>query len=175
MGWKRYDEIYDSTVLTALVRVLTTAQDHHNIGAARKSKGTYLNSGHEDVNAKRVYSHIFQTHIEVFVDIVNVSAIELETKDGINRFVPISKNKNPEEESEATDVDLNVLALKSPPDGFMSLSDGPDALLDLGNESMTNVSLLESRDRSARSMEIQYSDALSSVSREPKASFLVSD
>nr|GFA72475.1 hypothetical protein CTI12_AA599500 [Tanacetum cinerariifolium] len=75
---------------------------------------------------------------------------ELETKDGITRFVPISKNKKPQEESEATDVDLTVLALESPPDGFMSLSDGPYAPLDIGNESMKNVSLLESHDQSAR-------------------------
>nr|GEW10177.1 hypothetical protein [Tanacetum cinerariifolium] len=100
---------------------------------------------------------------------------ELETKDGITRFVPISKNKKPQEESEATDVDLTVLALESPPDGFMSLSDGPYAPLDIGNESMTNVSLLESHDQSARLMEIHDPDALSSVSREPKAPFSVSD
>ncbi|PWA81831.1 hypothetical protein CTI12_AA183420 [Artemisia annua] len=71
--------------------------------------------------------------------------VELETKDGVTRFVPIS-DKKPQEENEATDVDLTVLALESQPDDFMSLSDGPDAPLDLGNESMENVSLLESPD-----------------------------
>ncbi|GKD00581.1 hypothetical protein Tco_1170855, partial [Tanacetum coccineum] len=57
----------------------------------------------------------------------------------------------------------------------MSLSDGPDAPLDLGNESITNESLLKSHDQSARLMEIHDSEALSSVSHEPKAPFSVSD
>ena len=51
----------------------------------------------------------------MFLIFINCVLVELETKDGVTRFVPISKNKKPQEESEATDVDLTVLALESTP------------------------------------------------------------
>ncbi|KAL7610722.1 hypothetical protein Lser_V15G13448 [Lactuca serriola] len=56
--------------------------------------------------------------------------LELETKDGRTHFVP--RVKKPKQKKVETDVDLTVLALESPPDGFLSLSNGPyDSLADL--------------------------------------------
>ncbi|KVI12013.1 hypothetical protein Ccrd_009576 [Cynara cardunculus var. scolymus] len=105
------------------------------------------------------------------------SPVEMETKDGKTNFVP--RTKKPPQESEATDVDLTVLALESPPNGFLSLSDEPNS--SVAHHNQHNVSFLDSHDHNASltdshepnasylvSHEIQ---APSSVSQDPSASF----
>ncbi|XP_071719808.1 uncharacterized protein [Rutidosis leptorrhynchoides] len=97
--------------------------------------------------------------------------VELETKDGRTIFVPI-KNKKAQQGSEATDVDLTVLALESPPDDFLSLADGPYASSVLGNQS--NVSFLESKDHNAPLTDSNGQNAMSTDDHESNASILVS-
>ncbi|KAI3772427.1 hypothetical protein L6452_03613 [Arctium lappa] len=98
------------------------------------------------------------------------SPVELETKDGTTNFVP--RNKKPPQESEATDVDLTVLALESPPDGFLSLSDEPNSSLALHNQH--NMSFLDSHDHNASLTDSHQPNAPFSVSHEIQAPFSVS-
>ncbi|CAH1432381.1 unnamed protein product [Lactuca virosa] len=88
------------------------------------------------------------------------TSVELETKDGRTHFVP--RAKKPKQKNAETDVDLTVLALESPPDGFLSLSNGPYASLAVLHQ--PHVSFLDSHD----------DNAPLTASHEPHASFSVS-
>ncbi|KAI3801433.1 hypothetical protein L1987_29538 [Smallanthus sonchifolius] len=102
--------------------------------------------------------------------------VDLETNDGRTTFVPRTKNKKSQQTSEAADLDLTVLALESPPDGFLLVSDGPYVSLGLANQ--PNVSFLDSHDHSAsstdshvRNASLSVSHELFSISQEPSAPF----
>lgn len=99
--------------------------------------------------------------------------MDLETKDGRTTFVPRIKDKKSQQASEAADLDLTVLALESPlADGFLSVSDGLDASLVFPNQS--NVSFLDSHNRSALSTYLDLRNASLSDSHEIKAPLSVS-
>ncbi|KAF5804430.1 hypothetical protein HanRHA438_Chr05g0206371 [Helianthus annuus] len=98
--------------------------------------------------------------------------VDLETKDGRTTFVPRSKSKKPPQSSEAGDLDLTVLALESPPDGFLSVSDGPYASVTLLNQ--PNVSLMDSHDHSASSTDSHVQNTSLSDSHELKTPFAIS-
>ncbi|KAJ0788042.1 hypothetical protein HanPI659440_Chr05g0187071 [Helianthus annuus] len=100
------------------------------------------------------------------------SPVDLETKDGRTTFVPRSKSKKPPQSSEAGDLDLTVLALESPPDGFLSVSDGPYASVTLLNQ--PNVSLMDSHDHSASSTDSHVQNTSLSDSHELKTTFSIS-
>ncbi|KAI3742387.1 hypothetical protein L1987_60067 [Smallanthus sonchifolius] len=74
--------------------------------------------------------------------------------------------------SENQDLDLTVLALESPPDGFLLVSDGPYASLGLANH--PNVSFLDSHNNSASSTDTHVRNASLSVSHELTALFSIS-
>ncbi|KAL8191662.1 hypothetical protein R6Q57_028393 [Mikania cordata] len=97
------------------------------------------------------------------------SPVDLETKDGRTTLVPRTKNKKSLQRNESADLDLTVLTLGGPPDGFLSVSDGPYALLPLPNQ--PNVSLLDSHDHSASSTDSHVQNASLSVSHGLKAPF----
>ncbi|KAL4570964.1 hypothetical protein LXL04_017713 [Taraxacum kok-saghyz] len=97
------------------------------------------------------------------------SPVELETKDGPPHFVPITKK--PKQENEETDVDLTVLALESPPDGFMSLSNGPYASLAVRHQ--PHLSFMDSHDQNAPLTESHEPHPSFPVSQDPKPPFQV--
>ncbi|MFS7934398.1 hypothetical protein Hanom_Chr05g00391141 [Helianthus anomalus] len=100
------------------------------------------------------------------------SPVDLETKDGRTTFVPRSKSKKPPQSSETGDLDLTVLALESPPDGFLSVSDGPYASVTLLNQ--PNVSLMDSHDHSTSSTDSHVQNTSLSDSHELKTPFPIS-
>ncbi|XP_076940303.1 uncharacterized protein LOC143609434 [Bidens hawaiensis] len=93
------------------------------------------------------------------------SPVDMETKDGRTIFVPRAKNKKSPQTSESTDLDLTVLALESPPDGFLSVSDGPYASVALVTQ--PNVS----HDHNSSLSVVHDLKAPFSISQEPSATF----
>ncbi|KAK9055411.1 hypothetical protein SSX86_026494 [Deinandra increscens subsp. villosa] len=98
------------------------------------------------------------------------SPVDLETRDGRTTFVP--RPKKSQQTSEAADLDLTVLALESPPDGFLLVSDGPYASLGLRNH-QSNASSTDSNVQNASLSVPHELKAPSSISHEPSA--LLSD
>lgn len=107
--------------------------------------------------------------------------VEFETKDGVTRFVSVIKKSQPD--GEENDVDVTVMALETPPDDFLTISDPPSppplalpehpkvSLLEIHDE---NASLTDSYVRNAELVSHELKSP-SSVSHEPIASFADSD
>nr|KAJ0206663.1 hypothetical protein LSAT_V11C500254160 [Lactuca sativa] len=115
-------------------------------------------------------SKLFKSNIYTFDVYYLFLLVELENKDGRTHFVP--RAKKPKQKNVETDVDLTVLALESPPYGFLSLSNGPYVSLVVLHQPY--VLFLDCHDHNAPLTSSHEPHASFSVSRELKPPLSVS-